>query len=458
MSDDRVGAGDVRSRGAIVGIAATALLLACALPLAVHGRRTPAAPGPASIAAAPTPAAPALRHIGIVMRARESLEAALRRGGLAPDDAGAVSAALCEDVDVVNPHPGLALALAISPKSGRDAAPRLFSLSLRSSDDAQLTLWRGQDGVLRVSRIETPVVRALNVAQGMVDGSLYLSIVGAGVTPRAAAKVVGLFGRDLDLSRDVESGDRFRLVFERAGPENADAADAPGLLYAEVAASGGLARLYRFQPGGAGAVEFLDGKTGPSRALLLRTPVDGARITSSFGPRLHPILGFTRMHQGIDFGAGAGAPVFAAGDGVVEEANWSGGYGRWLKIRHAQGVETGYAHLSAWAPGIAPGASVRQGQVVAFVGATGLATGPHLHYEVFTHGRRIDPSLARTAMIQGPDPGGEVAFRAQKARIDAIVGLPPLGIATGFTRSAQAHPPLALPPGEGGVHGAAMGG
>ncbi|HEV7157966.1 MAG TPA: M23 family metallopeptidase [Caulobacteraceae bacterium] len=130
--------------------------------------------------------------------------------------------------------------------------------------------------------------------------------------------------------------------------------------------------------------------------LLLSAPVGAVRISSGFGMRLHPILGFTRMHEGVDFAASLGAPVLAAGDGVVEEARWAGEYGRWLKIRHGSKFETGYAHLSAWAPGIAPGVEVRRGEVVAFVGASGLATGPHLHFEVIRGGRRIDPqSLER---------------------------------------------------------------
>ncbi len=394
----------------VAGIAAVGVLLACAVPLAVHGRRTDAArPSPSRVApkAAPT------RRVAIVMREREGLEAALARGGLAPGEARAAAAALCEDVDVVNPHPGLAVDLAVAPAPG--LPPRLIGLTLRPRENAEVTLRRGADGAFEVIRSDTPLVRALTSARGVVDGSLYLSMVGAGVAPQAASKVADLFGRRLDLSRDVESGDRFRLVF--------DPGAAPNLLYAEIATRGGLSQIYRFQPSGSGRIEFLDGQAGPARALLLRTPVDGARITSAFGPRLHPILGFTRMHQGIDFGAAAGAPVFAAGDGVVEEARWSGGYGRWLKIRHGQSLETGYAHLSAWAPGIAPGVSVRQGQVVAFVGATGLATGPHLHYEVFARGGRIDPRLARAAAGQGPDRAGQAAFRAQKARIDAMIGV-----------------------------------
>lgn len=143
------------------------------------------------------------------------------------------------------------------------------------------------------------------------------------------------------------------------------------------------------------ASDFADSDSleGP---LLLEAPVEATRISSGFGMRLHPILGFTRMHEGVDFAASEGSPVLAAGDGVVEEARWAGDYGRWLKIRHGSKFETGYAHLSAWAPGIAPGVEVRRGEVVAFVGDSGLATGPHLHFEVIRDGHRIDPeSLKR---------------------------------------------------------------
>jgi murein DD-endopeptidase MepM/ murein hydrolase activator NlpD len=157
------------------------------------------------------------------------------------------------------------------------------------------------------------------------------------------------------------------------------------------------------------------------KGFLLRTPVDGARITSAFGMRRHPILGYSKMHQGIDFGAGSGTPVYAAGDGVVVEARRWGGYGNWLRIRHAGGWETGYAHLSRYASGLKAGQTVRQGQVVAYVGSTGASTGPHLHYETWFKGQRIDPKGAKVP--QGTVLAGAelAAFRVQKARVDALL-------------------------------------
>jgi murein DD-endopeptidase MepM/ murein hydrolase activator NlpD len=430
MSERGMGARS-SSRWALAAAASAALALALAAPLAGHGRRTADAPR-----STPTrrPVWTLAQTLVVEMHPRESLAAALERGGVDAGEAAGVATALAEDFDIVNPHPGLTLDMALGVTPG-DSRPRLVRLSFKPSDERQVIAWRNADGALEVQDVQSAVVATPSRIEGVVDGSLYLSMVDAGVDADAAAHIVGLFGRGIDLSRDVESGDRFALVFEQTRSSDGAAAGEKTLLYGEVAGRAGRARLYRFQPGGGGPADYLDGQDGPSRALLLRTPVDGARVTSAFGLRLHPILGFTRMHQGVDFGAAEGAPVLAAGDGVVEEARWSGGYGRWLKLRHAQGLETGYAHLSAWASGIAPGVSVRQGEVVGFVGATGLATGPHLHYEVFLSGRRIDPRLAKTASAGGADPAARAAFRAQRARID---GLQEVGGAQAWAAGAQA--------------------
>jgi murein DD-endopeptidase MepM/ murein hydrolase activator NlpD len=354
------------------------------------------------------------------MGAHEGLAGALVRWGLDPATASRAADALADEFDVVNPHPGQGVTLILSNAAGPASAASLVGLSLSPSEQTRLSLLRAPDGGFRVTRTETPAVITPDLVTGRVEGSLYLSLVGRGVDPDRAGRIVGLFGRRLDLSRDIESGDAFRLVFERAARAGAAPA-APELLYAEIITRSGPARLYRFDPPGGGPPDYLDGESGLRGVILLRTPVDGARVTSAFGPRLHPILGYTRLHQGVDFAAPSGAPVLAAGDGVVVQAGWSGGYGRWLRIRHDQGLETGYAHLSAWAAGVAPGAIVRQGQVVAFVGATGLATGPHLHYEVFRSGIRVDPAGVDPAGASPADPDRTLVFRTRKSDIDARV-------------------------------------
>ena len=365
---------------------------------------------PPAVAAVPTGASTT-----ITMRPHESLARALVRGGLSLGDSVRASSALADDFDVVNAHPGQTLRISFA--AGARSGAGFASLEFTPRPEERLVLWQGVDGGLRVRREPTPTFRAPVLLSGVVKGSLYLSIVGAGAEPSVANEVVGQFGRRLDLERDVSSGDHFRLVFEEARRADGRPA-APGrLLYADIVTRVGALRLYRSGAADDPTGDWVDGEGDRPDSGLLRTPIDGARLTSGFGPRLHPLLGYTRMHQGLDFGAPVGTPILAAGDGVVEEARWDGDYGRWLRIRHAPGLETGYAHLSAWAPGVTPGAHVRQGQVIAYVGITGLTTGPHLHYEVFEQGHRIDPRDAPTLAPRAPPPG----FAAHRASIDATV-------------------------------------
>ena len=284
------------------------------------------------------------------------------------------------------------------------------------------------------------------VAQGQMADSLYTSALAAGATPELTAEVVKLFSHKLDFSRDIHPGDKFRLVFDRQVTDSGRTVASGDLQYAEIGAKGEVTRFYRFQPAGSSEAQFFDELGKNIRGFLLRTPVDGARITSGFGLRLHPILGFTRMHQGIDFAAPVGTPVFAAGDGVVEEERWAGGYGRWLKIKHNGQWATGYGHLSGWA--VHAGEHVHQGQVVAYVGSTGESTGPHLHYEVILDGQKINPKGAKVP--QGTIlEGRELAqFDAEKAHIDALLAAKSRGGAVGgpaggAVQMAQASPPTA---------------
>lgn len=392
--------------------AAKSIRLACLGAMAALAA-SPCQAKPRAVSVAPLEASAAAWKITVVMAPHEALPATLVRAGLSKVAAAQAAAAVADTFDVVNSHPGLALGLEVSHAVG--GGLRLERMSIQASADASVRVWRNQSGALEAKRTRSEIFVTPRLVSGVVDGSLYLSMVGAGLTPDQAARITALFGRNLDLARDVETGDRFRLVFDHGVAADGRALGPPLLLFGEVRTRAGPSTLYRVGDG------YVAGEFGPGRALLLRTPIDGARITSAFGLRLHPILGYSRMHQGVDFGAPVGSPVFAAGDGVVEQARWAGGYGRWLKIRHTRALETAYAHLSAWAAGIRPGVSVRQGQVVGYVGATGLATGPHLHYEVIEAGRPIDPKAAARVQAEAPSAAAKAAFRARKAMIDAMI-------------------------------------
>ena len=194
--------------------------------------------------------------------------------------------------------------------------------------------------------------------------------------------------------------------------------DVGDLMYAELRG----VTFYRFKPAGAKEAQFFDANGKNLRSAMMRTPLQSfRRVSSSFGFRTHPISGYKKMHQGIDFAAGTGTPVVAPADGVVVEARRWGGYGNWLRIRHNNGLESGYGHLSRYGSGIRAGQRVSQGQIVAYVGSTGASTGPHLHYELWRGGRRINPAGVRTQ--EGTELSGAdlAAFRAEKARIDRII-------------------------------------
>jgi murein DD-endopeptidase MepM/ murein hydrolase activator NlpD len=174
-------------------------------------------------------------------------------------------------------------------------------------------------------------------------------------------------------------------------------------------------------------VDFYDENGRSSRKFLIRTPIIGARMTSPFGMRFHPILGYTRPHTGVDWAAPIGTPIFAAGNGTIASAGWDSGYGRRIEIQHANGYETTYNHMSGFARGIKPGLRVKQGQVIGYLGQTGLATGPHLHYEVLVNGRFVDPMRVKLARTREFDGRMLADFKRERDRIDALVERAPNG-------------------------------
>ncbi|MEO6339032.1 MAG: M23 family metallopeptidase [Caulobacteraceae bacterium] len=349
----------------------------------------------------------------------ETLEKAIGRTGIAADEARSVVQTLAKAFDTVNIKAGLAFKAAIARPRTRGGPVRLIGLSMQTSPSTAITLSRTFDGALRLRELEEKVTEETAVAQGKMEGSLYEAALDAGADSRIVSEAAKLFSKKLDFARDIHPNDEFRLVFDRKVTENGRTIETGDLLYAEIGAKGQTTRFYRFERDG--KANFFDEFGKNIAGFLLRTPVDAVRITSGFGRRFHPVLGYTRMHQGIDFGAPTGTPVYAAGEGVVEEVRRASGYGNWLKIRHAGGWATGYGHLSRYASGLRPGQHVSQGQVVAYVGATGIATGPHLHYEVMQGKVKMDPKGAKVpqgTVLAGHDLD---AFKVQKGRIEGLI-------------------------------------
>jgi murein DD-endopeptidase MepM/ murein hydrolase activator NlpD len=358
-------------------------------------------------------------NIPVKVQAGETFEAAVRRTGVAPDEARQVVATLGKAFDTVNIKAGLAFDAAIARPRSQRGPVRLIGLSMRTGPATAITLSRTFDGALRLRELEEKVRDDTTVAQGEMKDSLYVSAEQAGATPAITAEVVKLFSHKLDFSRDIHPGDKFRLVFDRKVTESGRTIESGDLLYAEIGAKGQVTRFYRFHAPGSSETQYFDEFGKNIKGFLLRTPVDGAHVTSGFGMRMHPLLGYTRMHQGIDFGVPVGTPVYAAGDGVVEQAQWLGGYGRWVKLKHSGGWETGYGHLSGWA--VKAGQRVHQGQVIAYTVSSGESTGPHLHYEVIDRGVKVNPKGAKVpsgSILEGRELA---AFKTERTHIDAML-------------------------------------
>jgi murein DD-endopeptidase MepM/ murein hydrolase activator NlpD len=358
--------------------------------------------------------------VPISIRSGETLAEAVSRMGVAPAEAKAAVTLLSQAFNLQNLKAGLSLEAAIArPSDDAEAPAQLLGLTLRTGPAKQLTLTTARDGSMRLRALEETVRDERRVAIGAVSGSLFTSAAALGATPSLTAQVVKLFAHKLDFERDIQPGDTFKLVFDRKVTESGRTVEAGNLLYAEIQTRTGADRFYAFQPKGDAQPEFFDENGKNIKGFLLSTPVYGARISSNFGRRSDPFLGFSKMHTGIDFAAPIGTPIMAAGDGVVEDAKWWGGYGRWVRIRHNGEWQTGYGHMSAIA--VKPGQHVTQGQVIGYVGSTGRSTGPHLHFEVWQDGHPINPKDARVPdsnLLQGQDM---IAFRARKRAIDTML-------------------------------------
>ncbi|CBS88303.1 putative peptidase [Azospirillum lipoferum 4B] len=240
------------------------------------------------------------------------------------------------------------------------------------------------------SQIEKPVTRKPVAAQGVIRSSLFEAGAQAGVPISVMMAFLQNFSYDVDFQRDLQPGDRFEVMYEKLVTADGKEAGEGELLYASLTLSGDDMPIYRFKTRD-GRIDYYNDEGESIRRALLRTPIDGARITSGFGMRRHPILGFSKMHKGVDFGAPSGTPIYAAGRGTIELAERNSSYGNYVRIRHNTEISTAYAHMSRFAKSIRRGARVEQGDIIGYVGSTGRSTGPHLHYEVLKAGHQVNP-------------------------------------------------------------------
>ena len=227
------------------------------------------------------------------------------------------------------------------------------------------------------------------VIKNIISNNLYSSAINSKIEPNIIVEFARIFGFEVDFQRDIRNGDWFEIYYEKFIDDNNKVRDTGKIIYASMYVNGEEINLYNFKYKN-NEEEFYDIKGKSITKSLMKTPINGARLSSSFGMRKHPILGYNKMHRGTDFAAPSGTPIMASGSGTVTRARWCGGGGNCVKIKHNSTYETIYAHMKAFAKGIKEGRKVKQGQIIGYVGSTGLSTGPHLHYEVIVNGKKVN--------------------------------------------------------------------
>ncbi len=292
-------------------------------------------------------------------------------------------------------------------------------LRIRADLDHDVELVRSGGGVFQATKYKKELKHEYASIEGSIKISLYADGLKAGASPKMLNDMIKVFSHDVNFQFDIQPGTTFSLFYDTYKDEESGLERPGELLSAKLVIDGKVHEVYRYQPPG-GVPSYYTALGEAVRKMLMKTPVDGARLSSGFGNRKHPILGFTKMHKGVDFAAPKGTPIMAAGDGVIERCSPYSSYGNYVCIRHNGNTKTAYAHLSRFAKGMKSGTKVRQGQIIGYVGATGRASGPHLHFEVIQNGKHVNPTKV-TQLASNKLSGTTLAsFHANKARIESI--------------------------------------
>lgn len=301
-------------------------------------------------------------------------------------------------------------------ESDPDGRGRFAGLEIAPDTRRSFRITRKGDDDFATSQQEAKLENRDVAASGVIKSSLIAAGAAAGAPYSALMAMINVFGHEVDFQRDIQPGDRFELLYEQRVDQHGRSVGGGRLLYGALELSGRRLAVFRFAPHD-GRADFFDPEGQSVRRSLLATPIDGARLTSGFGMRRHPILGYSKMHAGVDFGAPAGTPIYAAGSGVVEELGAKGAYGNYIRIRHDGDTATAYAHLSRYAKGLGRGGRVDQGDVIGYVGSTGRSTGPHLHYEVLQNGRQINPRSLKNPTGERLNGRALAAFHEERREI-----------------------------------------
>jgi murein DD-endopeptidase MepM/ murein hydrolase activator NlpD len=370
----------------------------------------------------------------VVAKRGETIGSILRELGATPDEIKGIIAVIGPAALEGGLKEGQKLRVLMTPAGlGRNQPLRVIVTGDSGITAAVALSDRGHYVPVDIRNVDTPATEAGEDAGNDDDGSgvrlyqsLYETALRNGVPTSVIQDLVRIYSYDVDFDRKVQPGDSFDLLY--ADAESSDTRTE--VRYAALSVGGETKKYYRFQTADDGAYDYYDEDGKSAKKFLVRKPVANGLVTSGFGWRTHPLLHISELHSGVDWGAPFGTPIFAAGNGEIEEIGLKGGYGKYVRIRHANGYESAYGHLTAFARGLDAGSRVRQGQIIGFVGSTGLSTGSHVHFEIIVNDRFVDPM--RIKLPRGRVLDGDTLARFEKDReqLDAVLShAPPAHVA-----------------------------
>ncbi|MBL6786039.1 MAG: peptidoglycan DD-metalloendopeptidase family protein [Candidatus Pelagibacter bacterium] len=351
-------------------------------------------------------------EIDYVIKNNDTVEKILKKFKVRSEEIGEISVQL-KVRKLANIYSGRKLSLILKKlENGSNTIVNLVypinnttSVEIRKSQNS----FEVKENILQLNRKEV-------VVRNVITNNLYSSAIDSGIEPNIIVEFARIFGFEVDFQRDIRQGDWFEILYEKFEDDNNQVRDTGKIIYASMFVNGEEINLYNFRFNN--SEDFYDIKGKSITKSLMKTPINGARLSSSFGMRKHPILGYNKMHRGTDFAAPSGTPIMASGSGTVTRARWCGGGGNCVKIKHNSTYETIYAHMKSFAKGIREGRKVKQGQIIGYVGSTGLSTGPHLHYEVLVNGKKVNSQ--RLKLPSGKTLSGEERnqFELDRIKID----------------------------------------
>ena len=351
-------------------------------------------------------------EVRYLVQNNDSVEKILKKFQINEGDIKIISKSL-KQKKLTNIYAGRELALVL--KKLEDGSKTLINLLYSINNTTNIEIRKVQNN-FSVKENILQLYKKEVVIKSEIKNNLYSAAIEAGIEPNIIIEFARIYGFEVDFQRDIRKGDWFEILYERFEDDNEVVKDTGKIIYASMYVNGEEINLYNFQENN--ELGYYDIKGKSIVKSLMKTPINGARLSSSYGMRKHPILGYNKMHKGTDFAAPSGTPIMASGSGTVTRARWCGGGGNCVKIKHNSTYETIYAHMKSFARGIKEGRKIKQGQIIGYVGSTGMSTGPHLHYEVVVNGKKVNSQ--RLKLPSGKILKGDARkdFEVKRIKID----------------------------------------